>query len=76
MNVEWSATSPQTRGVGAVMRTEFQDLEARFIELRSVGESYLEVALLTADSPQMSLGFRGDHAVVPKHHTLNRGSMM
>jgi hypothetical protein len=64
MNVIWSATSPETRRVGAVMRTEFQELEARFIELRSIGEGYLEVELPTENSPQVSLGFRGDHAVV------------
>jgi hypothetical protein len=64
MNVIWSATSPETRRVGAVMRTEFKELEARFIELRSIGEGYLEVELPTENSPQVSLGFRGDHAVV------------
>jgi hypothetical protein len=64
MNVIWSATSSETRRVGAVMRTEFQELESRFIELRSIGEGYLEVELPTEGSPQVSLGFRGDHAVV------------
>jgi hypothetical protein len=71
MNVEWSATSPETRRVGAVMYTEFQELEARFIELRSIGEGYLEVALPTENSPQVTLGFRGDHAVVEQLRVLD-----
>jgi hypothetical protein len=64
MNVIWSATSPETHRVGAVMRTEFQDLEARFIELRSIGEGYIEVELPTENSPQVIVSFRGDRAVV------------
>ena len=71
MDVEWSATSPQTRRVGAVMRTDFQELEDRFVELRSLGEGYLEVALLMEDSPQVSLGFRGDHGVVEQLRVLD-----
>jgi hypothetical protein len=71
MNVVWSATSPETRRVAAVMRTEFQELEARFIELRSIGEGYIEVELSTEGSPQVILGFRGDHAVVEQLSDLD-----
>jgi hypothetical protein len=71
MNVEWSATSPKTRRVGAVMRTEFQELEARFIELRASGEGYLEVNLPAENSAQVTLSFRGDHAVVEQLRVLD-----
>ena len=71
MTVEWSATSPQTGRVGAVMRTAFPELEDRFLELRALGAGYVEVALLTEDSPQVTLGFRGDHAVVDQLRALD-----
>jgi len=71
INVVWSATSAQTRRVGAAARTEFQELEARFIALRSAGEGYIEVELAAGNSPQVSLGFRGDHAVVEQLSDLD-----
>ena len=65
MNVVWSATSPETgRFSAAVMRSDLTELEGRFAALRSRGEGYLEVELPTGDSPQVSVSFRGDGAVV------------
>jgi len=71
MNVEWLATSPETSRVGVMMRTEFRELETRFIRLRSHGEGYLEVAVPTENSPELSLAFRGDHAVVEQLRVLD-----
>ncbi|HEY3002147.1 MAG TPA: hypothetical protein VGJ44_07325 [Kribbellaceae bacterium] len=65
MNVVWSATSPETgRFSSAVMRSDLKELEDRFTALRSIGEGYVEVELPTDDSPQVSVSFRGDRAVV------------
>jgi hypothetical protein len=66
MSVIWSATSPETGRVGAVSDTELEQLEARFRQLRSVGQGYLEVELPVENSPQVSVGFRGDQAVVER----------
>lgn len=71
MNVVWSATSPRTRRVGAVMRTEFEGLAVRFAELRVSGEGYLAVELPTDGSPQVTLGFRADDAVVQQLSDLD-----
>ena len=66
MTVVWSATVPETHRVGGTMRTELEQLEAHFVGLRASGEGYLEVELPTENSPQVTLSFRGDRAVV--HH--------
>jgi hypothetical protein len=72
MTVEWSATSPETGMLAsAVMRSDFKELEDRFIALRSLGEGFIELALLTEDSAEMALSFRGDHAVVEQLRGLD-----
>jgi hypothetical protein len=40
------------------------DLLERFDALRSQGQGYLEVEMLDDESPLLTVGFRGDHAVV------------
>jgi hypothetical protein len=71
MQVEWSATTPETRRVGATMYTDFSELEERFATLRSLGEGYLEVWLPTEGSSQVTLGFRGGRAVVEQLRSLD-----
>ena len=72
MTVEWSATSSETGWFSsAVMRSDFKELKDRFIALRFLGEGLLEVALPTEDSPQVVLGFRGDHAIVQQLRSLD-----
>ncbi|RZI93495.1 MAG: hypothetical protein EOO67_06525 [Microbacterium sp.] len=65
MDVEWCATSPETgryTGIGAP--SPAGELVDRLEALRRVGEGYLEVNVLGRDYPVLSLGFRGDHAVL------------
>ena len=65
MQVEWSATQPDTGRVSsAVTRSGLDELETHFFALRCLGEGFLEVALTAEDSPQVALSLRGDHAVV------------
>ncbi|MFI7497884.1 hypothetical protein ACIBVL_05110 [Streptomyces sp. NPDC049687] len=65
MNVVWAATSPESGRFSAVeRRSDVKDLADRFGELRSRGQGYLEVRLPDRELPQLSLGFRGDHAVI------------
>lgn len=44
------------------------DLSERFNELRSHDQGYLEVRLPDSEFPQLTLGFRDDHAVI---HLIN-----
>jgi hypothetical protein len=45
-----------------------RDLSDRFNELRSRGRGYLKVRLPDSEFPQLTLGFRDDHAVI---HLIN-----
>lgn len=64
MRVIWSVTSAENGRMGPVADTGFEELEARFARLRSAGQGYVEVELPVENSPQLSVGFRGDRAVV------------
>jgi hypothetical protein len=65
MGVVWATTSPESgRFSAGEKRSDVRDLADRFSELRSRGQGYLEVRLPDREFPQLSLGFRGDHAVV------------
>jgi hypothetical protein len=59
-------------GIGTVLpgerRSDVRDLSDRFNELRSRGQGYLKVRLPDSEFPQLSLGFRDDHAVI---HLIN-----
>jgi hypothetical protein len=61
----WAATSPESGYFSVVERcSEAGDLSASFSQLRSRGQGYLQVRLPESDYPLLTLGFRGDHAVV------------
>ncbi|MGW1094175.1 hypothetical protein ACWD5W_00110 [Streptomyces sp. NPDC002455] len=65
MSVVWSMTSLQSGQFNQSERSsELRDLADDFNELRSRGQGYLEVRLSGSEFPQLTLGFRGDHAVV------------
>ena len=65
MSVVWATTSPESgRFSAGERRSDVRDLADRFSELRSCGQGYLEVRLPDREFPQLSLGFRGDHAVI------------
>ncbi|MFF7172905.1 hypothetical protein ACIP8U_42005 [Streptomyces pseudovenezuelae] len=65
MSVLWSATAPESGWLSAVdRRSDFQPLADRFHELRSRGQGYIEVRRPDGESPLLTLGFRGDHAVI------------
>ncbi|MET7525819.1 hypothetical protein [Streptomyces sp900116325] len=69
MSVVWATTSPESGWFSpSETRSDLRSLSERFIELRSRGQGYLEVRCLDAAFPQLTLGFRGDHAVI---HLLN-----
>ncbi len=65
MSVVWSATSPVSGNFSAVeVQSDFIDLLERFNELRAQRQEYLEVGLPGEDVPNLTLGFRHDHAVI------------
>lgn len=65
MEVVWAATSPDDGQFSPheVVST-VEQLERRFLDLRARGEGYLEVRLQHQDFPLLTMGFRGDHAVI------------
>lgn len=70
----WAATSPESgRFCPDERHTDLRGLSDRFGELRSRGQGYLEVGLPGAEFPWLSMGFRGDHAVV--HLLEDAGAM-
>ncbi|HEX8632369.1 MAG TPA: hypothetical protein VF755_29780 [Catenuloplanes sp.] len=74
MSVVWAATSLESgRFSPSERRSEEGELSDRFKELRSHGQGYLEVRLPDNEFPQLSLGFRDDHAVV---HLINNAEGM
>ncbi|MEU8830792.1 hypothetical protein [Streptomyces sp900116325] len=69
MSVVWATTSPESGWFSpSETRSDVRSLSERFIELRSRGQGYLEICFLDAGFPQLTLGFRGDHAVI---HLIN-----
>lgn len=79
MDVVWTATSPsEGRFSPREVVSTVEQLECRFLELRACGQGYLEVRLAERDFPLLTLGFRGEHAVVHaedshESSTLRRG---
>ncbi|WP_405910212.1 hypothetical protein OG742_42040 [Streptomyces sp. NBC_00828] len=74
MDVVWTMTSLESgRFVPTERRSEVSELVADFNELRSSGQGYLEIRLPVGEFPQLTLGFRDDHAVV---HLIGDGGDM
>lgn len=74
MSVVWATTSPESGWFSpSETRSGLRGLSKRFIELRSRGQGYLEVRCPDAGFPQLTLGFRGDHAVI---HLINDTARM
>ena len=75
----WTGTSPNDGQFSPhELVSTLEQLERRFVELRARGQGYLEVRLPDSDFPLLTLGFRGEHAVVhaaDSHEaiTLHRG---
>jgi hypothetical protein len=53
-----------------------QDLSARFNDLRSRGQGYIEVRLPNREFPVLTLAFRDDHAVVHLMSDAERTSLL
>ncbi|WP_416979032.1 hypothetical protein [Streptomyces sp. T028] len=65
LSVVWATTSPESgRFSAGERRSDVRDLVDRFSELRSRGQGYVEVRLPDRELPRLTLGFRGDHAVI------------
>ncbi|WUP46588.1 hypothetical protein OG766_05450 [Streptomyces sp. NBC_00259] len=61
----WAATSPESGRFSPGERSsDVRGLSDRFSQLRARGQGYLEVRLPSSELPQLTLGFRGDHAVM------------
>ncbi|MET8517720.1 hypothetical protein ACWD7C_41580 [Streptomyces sp. NPDC005134] len=74
MSVVWAATSPESgRFAPGEIRSDVRGLSDRFNKLRSRGQGYLEVRMSDCEFPQLTLGFRGDHAVI---HLINDAAGM
>lgn len=77
MSVVWAMTSPEPGRFTAVeRRSDISDLSVRFSQLRARGHGYLEVRLPGSDYPLLTLGFRGDHAVVHLFRDAERASLL
>ncbi|MCX5316810.1 hypothetical protein [Streptomyces sp. NBC_00154] len=77
MNVVWATTSPESGRFSAVeRRSDVSGLSVRFSQLRARGHGYLEVRLADSDYPLLTLGFRGDHAVVHRFSDAERVSLL
>ena len=65
MSAVWSMTSLESgRFIPGERSSELHDLASDFSQLRSHGQGYLEVRLPDRPFPQLTLGFRGDYAVI------------
>jgi hypothetical protein len=65
MSVVWSMTSLESGRFSAGDKClELSNLADDFNALRSRGQGYLEVRLPGDSFPQMTLGFRGDYAII------------
>ncbi|MGW7364070.1 hypothetical protein ACWGI8_11725 [Streptomyces sp. NPDC054841] len=74
MSVVWATTSPESERFSSGERhSDVRGLSDRFSKLRSRGQGYLEVRLPDSEFPQLTLGFRGDHAVI---HLINDAAGM
>ncbi|WP_203829854.1 hypothetical protein [Actinoplanes palleronii] len=66
MDVLWSATDPKTRRFSAApVRSDSAALEDRVQRLRKRRiRGYLEAEIPDTESPQLTMGFRGEYAVI------------
>ncbi|MFE1796471.1 hypothetical protein ACFW9L_09945 [Streptomyces sp. NPDC059517] len=65
MPVVWAMTSLESGQFDPVERcSELGELSSDFNQLRSRGQGYMEVRLPDSSFPQLTMGFRGDHAVI------------
>lgn len=69
MEVVWAATSVKTGRLSAEVKSTFDELLARFRELRARGEGYLEVRTPDRDFPAITMGFRDGRAVIHLAHS-------
>src|SRR5204863_114447 len=74
MGVVWTATLPESGRFSPFEScSKVSDLSYRFNELRSRGQGYLELRLEDSAFPQLTLGFRNDHAVI---HVITNAEQM
>ncbi|MFF1933022.1 hypothetical protein [Streptomyces sp. NPDC058228] len=77
MNVVWATTSPESGRFSAVeRRSDVSGFSVRFSQLRARGHGYLEVRLADSDYPLLTLGFRGDQAVVHRFSDADGVSLL
>jgi hypothetical protein len=68
LQVAWAATSPNSGRLAPEVESTFDELLARFRELRARGEGYLEVRNPDRDFPAITMGFRDGRAVIHVAH--------
>lgn len=77
MSVVWAATALESGRFSAVeRRSDVEELADHFDELRSHGQGYLEVRLPGGSFPLLTLGFRGDRAVIHRFDEAERSSLL
>lgn len=77
MSVTWAATALESGRFRAVERcSEFSELADHFDGLRSRGQGYLEVRLPDGEFPLLTLGFRGDLAVLHLFDSAEESSLL
>ncbi|MET8644984.1 hypothetical protein [Streptomyces sp. NPDC004675] len=76
-SAEWAATSPRSAGFSAVGKcSDVQGLSNLHKELRTRGQGYIEVRLPTGKFPLLTMGFRGNHAVIHLFQDAETGSLL
>jgi hypothetical protein len=77
MSVTWAATAPESGRFSAVeRRSDVRNLADHFNELRSRGQGYLEVRQPDSEYPLLTLGFRGDHAIIHRFDDPETSSLL
>lgn len=77
MSVIWATTSPESgRFSPGEKCSDGRDLSARFNELRTRGQGYLEVRSPDSEFPVLTLGFRNDRAVVHRFQDAEKVSLL
>lgn len=77
MSVTWAATALESGRYSAVENcSDVRELADHFKELRSRGQGYLEVRLPDSEFPLLTLGFRGEQAVLHLFDDAERSSLL
>ena len=76
-SVKWAATSPRSGRFCAVERgSDMLGLSDLHDELRARSQGYIEVRLSTGEFPLLTMGFRGNHAVLHLFQDVETASLL